>query len=132
MQLYPQGYAAILANMELLKGEPSVVLADIGGWTLELMRLDNHIPNAATCRSLEMGMIRCMDEIMEQVRRSMGLSLTAAQVEAVLKDVQCSLPDKVKGIVKEYGAHYTSQLLSSMMECGFDVTAMPVISWAAV
>lgn len=126
-QLYPQGYAAVLANMELLKGEPSVVLADIGGWTLELMRLDNHIPNAATCRSLEMGMIRCMDEIMEQVRRSAGLSLTAVQIEAVLKDEPCSLPDKVKGIVKEYGAHYTSQLLSSMMECGFDVTAMPVI-----
>ena len=86
VQLYPQGYAAVLANMELLKGEPSVVLADIGGWTLELMRLDNHIPNAATCRSLELGMIRCMDEVTEQVRRSAGLSLTAAQVEAVLKD----------------------------------------------
>lgn len=127
VQLYPQGYAAVLANMELLKGEPSVVLADIGGWTLELMRLDNHIPNAATCRSLELGMIRCMDEVTEQVRRSVGLSLTAAQVEAVLKDEPCSLPDKVKGIVKEYGAHYTSQLLSAIMECGFDVTAMPVI-----
>jgi len=127
VQLYPQGYAAILDNMELLKGEPSVVLADIGGWTMELMRLDNYIPNAATCRSLELGMIRCMDEILEQVRRSMGLSLTVAQVEAVLQDEPCSLPDKAKNIVLEYGEHYTAQLLSAIMECGFDITAMPVI-----
>ena len=49
-------------------------MADIGGWTVDLMRLDNRIPNAASCRSLELGMIRCIDEISEQVRRLFGLS----------------------------------------------------------
>ncbi len=29
-------------------------------------------PNAATCRSLELGMIRCIDEVKEQVRRDVG------------------------------------------------------------
>ena len=52
--------------------EPSVIVADIGGWTVDLMRLDNRIPNAATCRSLELGMIRCLDEISEQIRRALG------------------------------------------------------------
>lgn len=42
------------------------------------MRLDHVVPNAATCRSLEFGVIRCMDEIMEQVRRNTGLSVTGA------------------------------------------------------
>ena len=36
------------------------------------MRLDNRIPNAATCRSLELGMIRCLDEISEKVRQSLA------------------------------------------------------------
>ena len=35
---------------------------DIGGWTVGLMRLVNGIPNASACRSLELGMIRCIDE----------------------------------------------------------------------
>ena len=43
-------------------------------------RLDNAIPNASTCRSLELGVIRCIDEIMEQVRRNTGLSVTDMQV----------------------------------------------------
>ena len=57
VKLFPQGYAAVLTQTELLD-EPSVIVADIGGWTVDLMRLDNRLPNAATCRSLEWGMIR--------------------------------------------------------------------------
>ncbi|MCI8538489.1 MAG: ParM/StbA family protein, partial [Oscillospiraceae bacterium] len=56
VSLFPQGYAAVLTQQELLD-EPSVIVADIGGWTVDLMRLDNRVPNAATCRSLELGMI---------------------------------------------------------------------------
>ena len=59
-------------------------LIDIGGWTVDLMRLDNAVPNAGTCRSLELGVIRCMDEILEQVRRNTGLSVTETQIERVL------------------------------------------------
>ena len=51
VKLFPQGYAAILQHSDLLN-EPSVILADIGGWTVDIMRLDNRIPNAASCRSL--------------------------------------------------------------------------------
>ena len=76
VSLYPQGYAAALTQGSLLD-EPSVIVADIGGWTVDLMRLDNRIPNAATCRSLELGMIRCLDEISEQIRRKRLLSAIA-------------------------------------------------------
>ena len=61
-----------------------MLLMNIGGWTVGLMRLVNGIPNASACRSLELGMIRCIDEAKEQVRRETGLSVTDAQVEHVL------------------------------------------------
>ena len=84
VRLFPQGYSALAIHPEVLQNEPSVLLMDIGGWTVDLMRLDNGVPNAATCRSLEFGMIRCIDEVKEQVRRDVGLSVTDAQVEQVL------------------------------------------------
>lgn len=105
VKLFPQGYAAVLTQTELLD-EPSVIVADIGGWTVDLMRLDNRLPNAATCRSLELGMIRCIDEISEQVRRTLGVSMTAAQIECVL---------------------YVQNLLSAITECGLDTRAIPAI-----
>lgn len=126
VKLFPQGYAAVLTQTELLD-EPSVIVADIGGWTVDLMRLDNRIPNAATCRSLELGMIRCIDEISEQVRRTLGVSMTAAQIESVLRGDVSSLPDEAKEIIHAQADQYIQNLLSSITECGLDTRAMPVI-----
>ena len=42
VKLFPQGYSAIAIHPELVKDEPSVLLMDIGGWTVDLMRLDNN------------------------------------------------------------------------------------------
>lgn len=126
VKLFPQGYAAVLTQSGLLD-EPSVIVADIGGWTVDLMRLDNRIPNAATCRSLELGMIRCVDEISEQVRRTLGLSLTTAQIESVLRGDASSLSDEVKAIIHTQADRYIQTLLSAITECGLDTRAMPTI-----
>ena len=126
VKLFPQGYAAILQHSDLLN-EPSVILADIGGWTVDIMRLDNRIPNAASCRSLELGMIRCLDEIAEQVRRSLNLSLTGAQIENVLRGSPDSMDDRVKAIIQREAGLYARRILSAIAEAGLDCRAMPVV-----
>lgn len=126
VKLFPQGYAAVLTQSGLLD-EPSVIVADIGGWTVDLMRLDNRIPNAATCRSLELGMIRCIDEISEQVRRMMGVSMTSAQIESVLRGDASSMDDRVKAIIHAQADKYVQNLLAAIMESGLDTRAMPTI-----
>lgn len=63
-------------------------LASIAVYSHEPYTLQNTleygVPNASTCRSLELGMIRCIDETKEQVRRDVGVSVTDAQVKRVL------------------------------------------------
>lgn len=127
VKLFPQGYSAIAIHPELIQNEPSVLLMDIGGWTGDLMRLDNGVPNASTCRSLELGMIRCIDETKEQVRRDVGLSVTDAQVERVLAGKPCSMDEKARSIIRRQGRLYTERLLSAVMESGFDLKAIPVV-----
>lgn len=51
VRLFPQGYSVVAMHPEIIRDEPSVLLVDIGGWTIDIMRLDNGVPNAATCRS---------------------------------------------------------------------------------
>lgn len=127
VKLFPQGYSALALHPECVGGEPSVLLVDIGGWTVDLMRLDNAVPNAATCRSLELGVIRCIDEIMEQVRRSTGLSVTDVQVERVLSGNPCNMDQTAKGIILQQGRLYTERILSAIMEAGFDLKAIPSV-----
>ena len=100
---------------------------DIGGWTVDLMRLDNGVPNAATCRSLELGMIRCMEEAREQVLREKGVSVTDAQIERVLSGKNCSLEDSIQSLIRKQRETYTQNLLSAVMEAGFDLKALPVV-----
>jgi plasmid segregation protein ParM len=127
VKLFPQGYSALALHPEYVRDEPSVLLVDIGGWTVDLMRLDNAVPNASTCRSLELGVIRCIDEIMEQVRRSTGLSVTDIQIERVLNGNNCSMDQKARGIIQRNGRSYTERILSAIMEAGFDLRAIPCV-----
>lgn len=126
VMLFPQGYAAVLTQTELLD-EPSVIVADIGGWTVDLMRLDNRIPNAVTCRSLELGMIRCLDEIGEKVRQMFGVSMTDAQIEGILRGGAVSVDDRIRAVIHTQAGQYVQDLLSAIMESGLDVRAMPAI-----
>ena len=126
VQLFPQGYSAVIWQPELLE-QPSVIVADIGGWTVDLMEVDNQVPNAATCRSLELGVIRCLNEISEQLRRTLGLSLTNAQIESVLRGVPSSLSREVREIIQKEAERYTARLLSAIQECGMDYRAMPMV-----
>ena len=123
VKLFPQGYSALALYPEYLKDEPSVLLVDIGGWTVDLMRLDN----AATCRSLELGVIRCMDEILEQVRRNTGLSVTETQIERVLNGKPCSMPAEVVSLIEKQGRLYIEKMLSAITEAGFDLRAVPSV-----
>ena len=127
VKLFPQGYSALALHPEFIAGEPSILLMDIDGWTVDLMRLDNAVPNADTCRSLEWGMIRCLDEAREQVRRSTGLSVTDAQIERVLSGQSCTLDKQACAAIEQQGRLYTERLLSAVMEAGFDLKAMPVV-----
>lgn len=126
VSLFPQGYAAILMQKELLD-EPSVIAADIGGWTVDLMRLDRQIPNAASCRSLEQGLIVCLNNIAEQARRQLGISPTAAQIESVLRGENPSLSQRLKELIHTEAKVYVQNLLSAIMESGLDVRAMPTV-----
>ena len=126
VQLFPQGYSAVIWQPELLE-QPSVIVADIGGWTVDLMEVDNQVPNAATCRSLELGVIRCLNEISEQLRRTLGLSLTNAQIESALQGTPSSLSREVRELIQKEAERYTARLLSANQECGMDYRAMPMI-----
>ena len=126
VKVFPQGYSAVLMQPEVMD-EPSVIVADIGGWTVDLMQIDNRITNAATCRSLELGVIRCMDEIAEQVRRKLGYTMTASQIESALKGDLERLDIQIHDIVKTEAERHVRKILSAMQESGMDYRAMPTV-----
>ncbi len=116
-----------MTQPDLLVDKPSLLLLDIGGWTVDLMCIDNGRPIIGTCHSLEYSMIRCIDEVRERVRQNTGLSLTDAQIEQVLAGRSCSLEETVRSLIREQGRLYTERLLSAVLEAGFDYHTLSVV-----
>ena len=127
VKLFPQGYTAIAYQNKILEKEPSMILVDIGSWTVDAMMINNSIPDASTCRSLEFGVIRCIEKTQEEVRRCLGLSITTQQVEQVLLGKECGIKKDVKSIIAEQGEIYSHQLFKALAESGFDTRAVPTL-----
>lgn len=125
--IYPQGYAAIMGKIHELRREPSIIVCDIGSWTVDVLRLDRGFPNMEFNRSLEFGMIRCVSEISELVRSNTGMSVTDAQIEDVLVHGGSNLSATANRIVIENGKKYAERIISTLLENGMDVKAVPVI-----
>ena len=72
-------------------------------------------------------MIRCINDISEQLRRTIGVSVTDSQIEDVLIHGGSNLPVTANRIVLEYGKLYAERIISTLLENGLDVEAVPVI-----
>lgn len=81
-----------MVEMELLGNDNK--LGEKGNYIRKFMRLDNAVPNAATCRSLELGVIRCIDETAEQVRRNTAESVTEGHPDKVCDQIADAILDE--------------------------------------
>ena len=72
-------------------------------------------------------MIRCLDEIGEQIRRALGLSMTATQMESVLRGDAVHINEDARKIIDRQADAYVHRLLSAITESGLDTRAMPAV-----
>jgi plasmid segregation protein ParM len=126
--LFPQGYTAIAYKKNMLLREPSQILMDIGAWTVDVMMINKGLPVAGKHRSLEMGIMICIEEILEEIRNQKGLSMTETQVEQVLLGNECSMDDEIKDLIHNQAKRYTDRLFKELEKAKFDVSAVPTIA----
>ncbi len=127
--VYPQGYSAIMNIIKDYANEPIINVIDIGSWTVDAITVGKGgAPNMDKARSLEYGVIRCMEEIIEQVRRKTKKSITQEQIEAVLWSKKpVIMPPDIKNEIHVQTAKYVGELIEKLQENGFDTASAPAI-----
>jgi len=128
--VYPQGYSAIMSQIKDFAAQPVIHIVDIGSWTVDIITINKGVPNMDRARSIENGVIRCMDEISEQVRRNTKRSITQEQIEAVLwpkRGVNLMMPESVKTEIKKQTQKYVADLINKLTESGFDTFSVPAV-----
>lgn len=125
VQMYPQGYAALIPYMEDIKKEALVHLIDIGSWTTDTITLEHGTLVARSERSIEDGVIRCLDMIREEIRVSDRRTLTDQQIEDVLWR-QADLPDSLIAHIRTTAQTWADTMVAYLREVGYDIASAPV------
>ncbi|MFL0270104.1 ParM/StbA family protein [Candidatus Clostridium radicumherbarum] len=119
-KVYPQGFAAFTFLYTAYK---NVVcnLVDIGGYTVDLMRIENGIINPATCFSLPYGVITLLTSIQQELLK-INVTLTESQISDIIMGVQPVIFDiEVKELIQAKTGEYVDNLLSKILELGFEL-----------
>lgn len=117
--LYPQGYSAIV---EWISDVDDVcTLVDIGSWTVDIMPMFKKRPDMKQCKSLNGGVITCMNSINEECRRVLGEEVDEHQIQKIMLDEKCSIPEKYRNIIQAGVKSFANELMESLREQGVKI-----------
>lgn len=126
VMLFPQGYAAI-AYRNLRNRASSQIVVDVGGWTADVLLMKKGLPVPGRHRSLELGVMICIEETLEEIRVRKGLSMTETQIEEILLGNTDNVNNDIVEIVQAQAKKYTDRLMSELAKARFDTKAVPTI-----
>ena len=100
-KVFPQDYAAIVANTDddIIKNYPKFVAVDIGGGTMDVIPFIDHMPDTASCSSVNSGILYMYQNIILDCKRALGISIENKDIECVIKKDRTVLPEKAKNLI---------------------------------
>jgi len=127
VMVFPQAYAAVVPQSNLVVNTPRVFIVDIGGYTTDVLLLRNGKPDLQFCRSLEDGIITMNNDIIRKVNALHDLSIDDEHIQAVLSDVPTILPEEVVNTIKGATKQHTQNILDKLRELQVDLRSIPAI-----
>lgn len=125
VHIYPQGYSALIKIAERLKAESIVHIIDIGSWTTDTLTMERGVPVAHTERSIENGVIRCIDQIMQAVQDEQDIELSDLQIDDALRGRR-SISERFAKSIREKAAVWAVDMVDYLYQLGFKFSACPV------
>ena len=120
IQLYPQGYAAIIPQYEEIRKLNKAYIIDIGGYTTDVILLNKGLPDLSFCESFPYGVIELYNIIKRKAKNEYGRTPDEAQIDYVIETGDEIHQDMSKRINEE-AATYVDDLLRKLNEFGVDL-----------
>ncbi len=127
VMVFPQAYAAIIPQSNLIIDELRVFIVDIGGYTTDVLLLRNGKPDLQFCRSLETGIITMNNEIIRKVSAFHDMLIDDEHISAVLSGKETILPEAVKKTICEATALHAKDILNQLRELQIDLRSNPAV-----
>ena len=125
VSVFPQCYAAVADRMKTLPKR--VVVVDIGSWTVDIMPIENCVPNEAECITIKQGLIKCMRKINEESVRLYGQELEEGDMQEVMRTGKGRLPEKYLAIIEECLKDYADRVYNILIEHGYNLDISNIV-----
>ncbi|MCL2221260.1 MAG: ParM/StbA family protein [Oscillospiraceae bacterium] len=124
VHIYPQAYAAAIHAKDTLAGGKTIGIVDIGGYTCDLLLLNDFRPDMNVCTSIYQGVNTLFQQINEQVRAKGAKDIPDAIIEGILRGDKRVLTDCSQdriSLVKTTAKAFAKELLLSVSQAGIDL-----------
>ena len=125
--VYPQAYAAVVPQAQIIQKNPRTFVVDIGGFTTDVLLLRGVQPDMQFCRSLEMGAIPMANGIIGRVSALHDIKIDDDHIADVIQGRPTILPNDVQGTIRTTVKSYAAGILDKLRELQVDLRATPAI-----
>ena len=119
---YPQAFAAAVTQYSNLKAYRVAYIIDIGGFTIDLLKLRNGQPDLSMVESMEQGVITLCNRIASACNSMYGRLLEDCDIEDVLLREPTTLPGEVQQLIRTMTNEFLTEFFHFLRERGIDVT----------
>lgn len=102
-------------------------IADIGGYTTDVLLLRNGKPDLQFCRSLESGVITMNNDIIGKISAQHDMRIEDEHICAVLQGQETILPEEVKKAIRDAAQLHAKDILGKLRELQVDLRTNPAI-----
>ncbi len=117
---YPQAYAAALSSRQM-REQKKILVVDIGGFTIDYVRIQDGRPDFAVCDSLENGVITLYNDIIRKVNGDLDLLLQESDIDAILRGEDTDYPEQAAQIIHGKAAAFVDDLAGKLRERMIDL-----------
>lgn len=125
--VYPQAYAAVVPQAQIIRQTPRTFVVDIGGFTTDVLLLRGVQPDMQFCRSLEMGAIPMSNGIIGRVSALHDIKIDDDHILDVIQGRPTILPDDVQDTIRSTVKNYAAGILDKLRELQVDLRATPAV-----
>jgi len=127
VMVFPQAYAAVVPNSNLVLKTPRMFVVDVGGYTTDVLLLCEGKPDLQFCRSLESGIITMNNEIIRKVNALHDLLIEDVHITSVLQGKETILPEEVKKTIFDATGQHAKNILNQLRELQVDLRSNPAV-----
>lgn len=124
ISVFPQCYAAVAEK--LAKYRRRQLIVDIGSWTMDIMPIEDMVPDEGECFTQEMGLITCMREINEECVRKLNGEIAESDMQYVMRTGDSELTPEYTEIVEATLREFASRVYRIIREHKYNLDLTPI------